>query len=68
MAIILKHPQQTVTLMNDLMAANSNNRLPLFLGTDQEGGKVVRLPGALKNFPTNKKLGGTLTNPSFHLK
>lgn len=53
----LETPQQTVTLMNDLMAANSNNRLPLFLGTDQEGGKVVRLPGALKNFPTNKKIG-----------
>jgi len=43
--------------MNDLMAANSNNQLPLFLGTDQEGGKVVRLPGALKNFPTNRKIG-----------
>lgn len=53
----LETPQQTVTLMNDLMAANSNNRLPLFLGTDQEGGKVIRLPGALKNFPTNKKIG-----------
>ncbi|WP_416141572.1 beta-N-acetylhexosaminidase [Lysinibacillus capsici] len=53
----LETPQQTVTLMNDLMAANSNNQLPLFLGTDQEGGKVVRLPGALKNFPTNRKIG-----------
>lgn len=53
----LETPQQTVTLMNDIMAANSKNQLPLFLGTDQEGGKVVRLPGALNNFPTNRKIG-----------
>ena len=63
----LETPQQTVTLMNDLMVANSNNQLPLFLGTDQEGGKVVRLPGALKISQRTEKLG-TLTNPSFHLK
>lgn len=53
----LETPQQTVTLMNDLMAANTNNQVPLFIGTDQEGGKVVRLPGPLKNFPTNKSIG-----------
>ncbi len=53
----LETPQQTVTLMNALMAANVNNQLPLFLGTDQEGGKVVRLPGPLKNFPTNQRIG-----------
>ena len=53
----LETPQQTVSLMNDLMAANVTNRLPLFMGTDQEGGKVVRLPGPLKNFPTNQKVG-----------
>ncbi|WDV08596.1 beta-N-acetylhexosaminidase [Lysinibacillus irui] len=53
----LDTPQQTVTLMNALMAANVNNQLPLFLGTDQEGGKVVRLPGPLKNFPTNQRIG-----------
>lgn len=35
----LETPQQTVSLMNDLMTANGTNRLPLFLGTDQEGGK-----------------------------
>jgi len=34
----LETPQQTVSLMNDLMAANVTNRLPLFMGTDQEGG------------------------------
>jgi len=39
------------------MAANVTNRLPLFMGTDQEGGKVARLPGPLKNFPTNQKVG-----------
>ncbi|WP_155590828.1 beta-N-acetylhexosaminidase [Lysinibacillus cavernae] len=53
----LETSQQTVTLINDIMAANTNNQLPLFIGTDQEGGKVVRLPRPLKNFPTNKKIG-----------
>ncbi len=53
----LETPQQTVTLMNALMAANVNNQFPLFLGTDQEGGKVIRLPGPLKNFPTNQSIG-----------
>lgn len=59
----LETPQQTVTLMNALMAANVNNQLPLFLGTDQEGGKVVRLPGSLKNFPTNKRIGDINQSP-----
>ncbi|MFJ7732952.1 beta-N-acetylhexosaminidase [Lysinibacillus sp. NPDC097231] len=53
----LETPQQTITFINDLMAENANNKLPLFIGTDQEGGKVVRLPGPIKNFPTNKKIG-----------
>jgi len=60
----LETPQQTVSLMNDLMTANGTNRLPLFLGTDQEGGKVVRLPGPLKNFPTNQKIG-QINQPQF---
>lgn len=59
----LETPQQTVTLMNALMAANVNNQLPLFLGTDQEGGKIVRLPGSLKNFPTNKRIGDINQSP-----
>lgn len=60
----LETPQQTVSLINDLMTANGTNRLPLFLGTDQEGGKVVRLPGPLKNFPTNQKIG-QINQPQF---
>lgn len=63
----LETPQQTVSLMNDLMTANGTNRLPLFLGTDQEGGKVVRLPGPLKNFPTNQKIG-QINQPQFSYK
>ncbi|MGE7110434.1 beta-N-acetylhexosaminidase [Lysinibacillus sp. NPDC047702] len=53
----LETPQQTTTLINDLVAENKNNRLSLFIGTDQEGGNVVRLPGPLKSFPTNKRIG-----------
>ncbi|WPK13767.1 beta-N-acetylhexosaminidase [Lysinibacillus louembei] len=53
----LETTTQSVNLVNDLMKANADKRLPLFIGTDQEGGNVVRLPGALKNFPTNQKIG-----------
>ncbi len=60
----LQTPAQAITLINDLMAANTDNRLPLFIGTDQEGGNVVRLPGALKNFPTNKRIGA-INEPQF---
>lgn len=53
----LETTTQSVNLVNDLMKANADNRLPLFIGTDQEGGNVVRLPRALTNFPTNQKIG-----------
>ncbi|WP_042478930.1 beta-N-acetylhexosaminidase [Bacillus ndiopicus] len=60
----LETPQQSITLINDLMAANVDNRHPLFIGTDQEGGTVARLPGPLKNFPTNKIIGN-INQPQF---
>lgn len=59
-------PAQTIQLVNQMKAENSSN-LPLFLGADQEGGRVTRLPGGLANFPTNKQIG-KVNNPEFSYK
>lgn len=61
-----ENPTQTVQLVNQIKAENSSN-LPLFLGVDQEGGRVTRLPGALANFPPNKQIG-EVNNPEFSYK
>lgn len=61
-----ENPTQTVELVNQIKAENSSNT-PLFLGVDQEGGRVIRLPGALTNFPPNKQIG-EVNNPEFSYK
>ncbi|MPM37152.1 Beta-hexosaminidase [bioreactor metagenome] len=61
-----ENPTQTVELVNRIKAENSSN-IPLFLGVDQEGGRVTRLPGALTNFPPNQKIG-EVNNPEFSYK
>lgn len=62
----LENPTQTVELVNQIKAENSSNT-PLFLGVDQEGGRVIRLPGALTNFPPNKQIG-EVNNSEFSYK
>ncbi len=52
----LKNPSQTLELINDLKATNEKNHLPLFIGVDQEGGRVSRLPGELTKLPSNSKI------------
>lgn len=52
----LESQQQTLNFVNDVKAANQNNKLPLFISVDQEGGRVARLPG-VKTTPTNKAIG-----------
>lgn len=59
-------PEQTVQLVNQIKEENQTN-LPLFLSTDQEGGRVTRLPGGLVNFPSNKQIGN-VNNPEFSYK
>jgi beta-N-acetylhexosaminidase len=51
----LVNPTQAVQLLNQLKS-ESDQKVPLLLGVDQEGGRVTRLPG-LVNFPTNKEIG-----------
>ncbi|WML48525.1 beta-N-acetylhexosaminidase [Neobacillus sp. PS3-34] len=62
----LATPAQTIQLVNQMKAENSSN-LPLFLGVDQEGGRVTRLPGGIANFPPNNKIG-QVNNPAFSYK
>ncbi|RUS48397.1 beta-N-acetylhexosaminidase [Cohnella sp. AR92] len=47
----------TVSLLNAIKQANKANPVPLFLGVDQEGGKVSRLPSAYEKIPANQEVG-----------
>ncbi|WP_342577579.1 beta-N-acetylhexosaminidase [Psychrobacillus sp. FSL K6-2843] len=52
----LLNANQIVTLLNSIKAENMQQQYPLFLGIDQEGGRVTRIP-ELSNLPTNKQIG-----------
>nr|WP_106781919.1 beta-N-acetylhexosaminidase [Lysinibacillus timonensis] len=60
----LSSPEQTVNYINKLKDENSLNPLPLFLGVDQEGGRVAKLPGNLTYIPDNLQIG-KVSNPEF---
>ncbi|UOQ42837.1 beta-N-acetylhexosaminidase [Halobacillus salinarum] len=66
-SVNLTSPSQTVKLLNQMKESNKPNRFPLLLSTDQEGGRVTRLPGNLVHVPTNQKIGN-LNNPSYSKK
>lgn len=57
-------PSQTIAYINALQTKNSTNKIPLFLGIDQEGGRVSKLPGDLVNIPTNLEIG-QMNDPLF---
>src|SRR5690625_1917766 len=59
----LNNPEQSIQLLNQIKIENDQNPLPLFLGVDQEGGRVERLPNLIK-LPTNQKIG-TKNNEQF---
>ncbi len=50
----IKTPRQTAELVQELQAAA---KIPLFIGIDQEGGRVSRLPAPFTRFPGNAALG-----------
>jgi len=54
----IKNPQQLLQLTNNLKEKNKNNRLPLFISIDEEGGRVSRLPSEFVKFPSNGIIGG----------
>ena len=52
----LLNPQRSVALVNAIKEQSNLEKYPLFLSVDQEGGRVTRLPGLLKQ-PTNLEIG-----------
>ncbi|WP_144510710.1 beta-N-acetylhexosaminidase [Bacillus sp. FJAT-22090] len=52
----IKNVNETITLLNTIKEESKNEKFPLFLGVDQEGGRISRLPG-LNQLPTNQEIG-----------
>lgn len=53
----IKSPSQLVNLTNDIKTYNKNNKVPLFISVDQEGGRVNRMPSAVLNTPSARTIG-----------
>jgi beta-N-acetylhexosaminidase len=54
----VKSPAQLLQLNNQFKKINSQeNKIPLFLSTDEEGGKVSRMPPGVLNLPNSKVIG-----------
>lgn len=53
----IQNANQMLLLLNSLKEANLDNKFPLFLSIDEEGGRVSRMPSEFLKFPTNKKIG-----------
>ncbi|RSL32111.1 beta-N-acetylhexosaminidase [Salibacterium salarium] len=49
--------QQLRTFTSDILKANQKEDIPLFMGVDEEGGRVSRIPDSIKNFPSNAVIG-----------
>lgn len=63
----VKSSVQLLDLVNSLKAANINNKIPLFISIDEEGGKISRMPNEFKKLPTNKTIG-KINNCDFSYK
>ncbi len=49
---------QLLQFIQDIKAANGDNMLPLFIGVDEEGGRVSRIPEEIfPNLPSNALIG-----------
>ncbi|MFH5182562.1 beta-N-acetylhexosaminidase [Paenibacillus sp. TAB 01] len=55
----VKSTAQLTELVNALKQANEGSRLPLWLGVDEEGGRVTRLPDELQKTPASQVVGRT---------
>lgn len=55
----IEDSKQALSLINQLKETNSANPLPLFLGVDEEGGRVTRMPKEFAKIPTAASIGST---------
>ncbi|PFH87247.1 beta-N-acetylhexosaminidase [Bacillus sp. AFS088145] len=53
----IKSPSQLVNLTNDIKTYNKNNKVPLFISVDQEGGRVNRMPSGFLITPSARTIG-----------
>ena len=53
----IKNAENLLQLMNSLKSLNQNNKAPLFMSVDEEGGRVSRLPKEMKKFPSSMNIG-----------
>ncbi|MDD4568598.1 MAG: beta-N-acetylhexosaminidase [Tepidanaerobacteraceae bacterium] len=53
----IKDVSQTLNLINSLKSANHENKFPLFIAIDEEGGRVTRMPDEFIKLPTNRAIG-----------
>lgn len=53
----IENSHQLMNLTNALKTNNLNNKIPLFISVDEEGGRVSRMPGEFKKLPSNKIIG-----------
>lgn len=51
--------EELVNLINKLNEANKNNKIPLFIAVDQEGGIVNRMPNEFLNLYSAQKIAAT---------
>ena len=51
---------EMVNLIKNLKELNKENKIPLFIAVDQEGGRVNRMPKELLNVPAPYKIVNTL--------
>lgn len=63
----VKDSNTLLSLNNSLKESNKNNKLPLFISVDEEGGLVTRMPKDIKRLPTNKYIG-SLNNKDLSYK
>lgn len=55
----VKSASQLLKLINSLKDLNSNNKIPLFIAVDGEGGNISRMPPEFHKIPLNRKVGDT---------
>ncbi|SCY91300.1 beta-N-acetylhexosaminidase [Alkaliphilus peptidifermentans] len=53
----VKNTNSLLQLINSLKSTNKNNKIPLFISIDEEGGRVSRVPKEFMKVPTNRKIG-----------
>ena len=51
--------EEMIELVNKIKKANSKNNIPIFISTDQEGGRVNRMPDDIKNLQCATKFTET---------